>query len=252
MTARYRAPSRRAGPQAVVARLRRHGAIGAIEEALIGSLEDWRPDPPGVELIRDARSATPRLLLSGWAAKVRWLSDGRRQIVSFVLPGDGLALHQRPHPLGLCPVVALTPVQTVDAAPLLRATAQLPATAPLRQALDAAAGLEEVWLLDQVIRLGRLAAYERMAHLIMELRWRLTAVELGVGDQFPFPLTQETLADALGLSIVHVNRTLQQMRREKLIELQNGRLRVLDPVAMAQLCDFREPQPQTWLPAAAA
>ncbi|WP_295707233.1 helix-turn-helix domain-containing protein [uncultured Brevundimonas sp.] len=56
----------------------------------------------------------------------------------------------------------------------------------------------------------------------------------------------------LGLSIVHVNRTLQQMRREKLIELQNGRLRVLDPVAMAQLCDFREPQPQTWLPAAAA
>ena len=59
-------------------------------------------------------------------------------------------------------------------------------------------------------------------------------------------------ADALGLSIVHVNRTLQQMRREKLIELQNGRLRVLDPLAMAQLCDSREPQPQTWLPAAAA
>lgn len=72
-----------------------------------------------------------------------------------------------------------------------------------------------------IVRLGCLDAYEKTANLLLEIAERLGA---GEGESIEFPLTQELLADLLGLSQVHVNRTLQQLRRDKLIELQSGRL----------------------------
>ncbi len=103
--------------------------------------------------------------------------------------------------------------------------------------------LDEASLLDHIVRLGRQTAYERMAHLLLELRWRLAEVGLGDERKFPLPLTQEVLADALGLSIVHVNRTLQQLRREGLLEMRAGFVELLKPDVLIATSDFRLPQP---------
>lgn len=201
----------------------------------------------GAELVGErATLCKPLFLLSGWAARLRSLADGRRQIIGFVLPGDGVRLARRPHPLAAGTVVALTPVKVVDAsAPARALRADTPAS--LMDALHLAACLEERNLIDQVLRLGRLTAYERLCHLLLEFHTRLRLAGLVQRDRFPLPLTQETLADASGLSNVHVNRVLQELRRDRLIELHGGMAVLLDRPRMAHLCDYVEPEPSRWL-----
>jgi CRP-like cAMP-binding protein len=91
---------------------------------------------------------------------------------------------------------------------------------------------------DQVVRLGRRSALERLAHLIMEVHERLQRTGLADRATLPWPLTQEAMADVLGLSIVHVNRTLQQLRREGLITLRAGRAVIPDVERLAALAGW--------------
>nr|WP_281372616.1 helix-turn-helix domain-containing protein [Phenylobacterium haematophilum] len=93
------------------------------------------------------------------------------------------------------------------------------------------------------MRLGRQTAYERLCHLLLEIRDRLLLVGMASETHFAMPMTQETLADATGLSIVHVNRILQQLRRERLLELQAGKAHLRDPAALAAIADYKAPQP---------
>ena len=209
-------------------------------------LKDWRWEPAGMELVRETHPLNPRVLVSGWAARVRNLEDGRRQIIGLILPGEGIGICRRPQPLALCPVIALTPIQTLDARPLVTAIADPVTHGALSAAVDVAGAMDEAWLMDQIVRLGRLTAYERLAHLIMELHSRLRALGMETEGSLPFPLTQEMLADATGLSMVHVNRTLQQLRRDKLIEVGQGKLKVHDLEALRDIADFREPRPNSW------
>ena len=179
----------------------------------------------------------PRHLVDGWAARLRHLTDGRRQIFDLVLPGEGLGLHIDSRPLAHTDVIALTPVRLADAGPLLQA-ATLDRFKELRPALQAQADEEARRMLDQIVRLGRLSAPERMAHLLLDLRDRLDVIGQVEGDRFPLPLTQETLADICGLSVVHVNRTLQELRRQDLVRLERGVVRLPDLAALARLADY--------------
>ena len=181
----------------------------------------------------DNRGAS-RFVVAGWATRQRILPDGRRQIFGFALPGD-LCGGVLPPP---CPLVALTAVETVDATPLLKAarSGQAPG---LARALAREQVIDQAILFDHMVRLGRQTAYERVAHFLLELRGRLQIAGLGDAQRFPMPLTQEVLADVLGLSIVHVNRTLQQLRRERLIELRSGVAILLQPDVLAQIADYR-------------
>lgn len=95
--------------------------------------------------------------------------------------------------------------------------------------------VDEAVLREWLVNVGQRSAYERMAHLFIELFYRLEVVGLAVGMAFTLPVTQEQLADTLGLTPVHINRTLQRMREEGLIELENRRLRILD---MGRLCNI--------------
>jgi hypothetical protein len=231
----------------VARRLNRLYTLGPDAQSLLRSLDDLQTHHPGTEL--DPARLKPRFLISGWAARIRWLADGRRQILSFVLPGDGLGLSSRPSPLALTPTVALTAVQTVDAEPVLRALSGPAPPRGLSEALRIAASLDEGWLLDQVVRLGRQTAYERLCHLLLEFRDRMADVGLGQETSFPLPLTQEMLADASGLSIVHVNRILQQLRRERLLDLRSGRAVLLDLDRLTEVAEYR--RPLAWAPAGA-
>ena len=106
--------------------------------------------------------------------------------------------------------------------------------------------MEDAALIDQVVRLGRQTALERMANLPLELRFRRSLVG-GVEDgAFDLPVTQEHLADALGLSGVHVNRTLQTLRGDSLIELRRNRLRLLCPSLLEAIANYRTPEVTQW------
>lgn len=230
--------------EVVVRRLRLLGAMSDSELELLRSLGERRERyVAGEELVSEGDLVSrPRFIVSGWACRQRVLPDGRRQIFSFLVPGDGIGLDRRMSP-ELSTVTALTALETADAEPALEA-AEAGRAPGLARALAAIAPLEQKQLLDHLVRLGRQTAYERVAHFLLELQRRLEITGLGDNQRFPLPLTQEIMADALGLSIVHVNRTLQQLRRERLIELRSGVTILLQREQLADIADYRAPQPR--------
>ncbi|HEY5047119.1 MAG TPA: Crp/Fnr family transcriptional regulator [Rhizomicrobium sp.] len=229
----------------LVHRLARFANIAPHELALLASLtlktEEFLA---GTELMAEGQSLdTPRLLTSGWACRFRMLPDGRRQIFEFILPGDLFGMCLRPQAIALTTAIALTPVAVADASPLADAIINRPDEYPgLTAACHSTASLEEAYLLNQLMRVGRQTAYERTAHLILELHERLGIVGLADETTIPVPLTQEIIADALGLSVVHLNRTLQQLRRNQLIEFKSGLVRLLQPEQLAAISAFRSPR----------
>ncbi|MDP3274996.1 MAG: Crp/Fnr family transcriptional regulator [Deltaproteobacteria bacterium] len=240
--------SRHSYNEVVLARLENFGDLGAISWALVRSLGGLELHSAGSEFHGEGVTAQrPRFLVSGWAARVRWLSDGRRQILSFLMPGDAIGLDRRATPMNSAMTIALTDVRSLDATPLSRALhSPDQCWSDLREAMATAAAVNEAYLLDQIVRLGRQTAYERLCHTLLELRHRLETVGLATENSLALPLTQEMLADATGLSIVHVNRVLQQLRREKMLELRGGRLNLLNRQQMEKVADFRTPQPRAW------
>jgi CRP-like cAMP-binding protein len=223
----------------IVRRMRALGALSDAELDLLRALSERRErHTAGEELAPEGGlGGRPRFILSGWGCRQRVLADGRRQIFSFILPGDSVGLSRRVGP-ELSTAVALTALETVDAEPVLEA-AQSGQAPGLARAIAGIEPLEQSRLLDHMVRLGRQTAYERVAHFLLELQRRLEIVGLGDSQRFPLPLTQEILADALGLSIVHVNRTLQQLRRERLIELRSGVAILLEREALTNIADYR-------------
>lgn len=157
---------------------------------------------------------------------MRILPDGRRQFLSFLLPGELIGMCQHERPLAVSTVVAITPLRTCHAPD----RAQHPS---LRQAYGISHALEEAYLLAQITRLGRLSAVERLADVMLELRERLALAGQVRGGGFEMPLTQEMLADVLGLTPVHINRMIQQARREGWLEWRARRVAIRDAAALA-------------------
>lgn len=194
--------------------------------------------PAHRELVAEgAPAGEPHILLEGWMGRIRHFSDGRRQILSFILPGDRLGVGQQNQPRAAATVTALTPV-LLCRAPQPRSGR---VGAGLAEAYAMSAALEEQYMLRQIARIGRLSAHERLIDWMLEMYDRLELAGLAEADAFPMPLTQEALADALGLTSVHVNRTLQSMRRERLIEFRSGVIQLSDPRQLANMVDYRPP-----------
>lgn len=167
------------------------------------------------------------LILDGWACRYKQLEDGRRQIISFFLPGDICDTHvfilrEMDHSIGTLTPVRLAQIPRDE---LLDLTDQHPR---IMQALWwetlVTAAIQREW----TVNLGQRSAIERLAHLFCELFVRLRAVGLADGDTCPMLITQNEIADALGQTSVHVNRTLQEMRSAGLIILKSKRLTIPD------------------------
>ncbi len=103
------------------------------------------------------------------------------------------------------------------------------------------AHLEAMLLGDQIVRLGWQTAGGRFAHLMLELHGRLSRVGLAQDDRFAMPLTQHALADVLGFSVVHVNRTLQQLRRDRLLDVRNGMAVLMQRERLQELAGWTPP-----------
>lgn len=182
----------------------------------------------GAVLLAEGRAGR-HFLLSGWACRQRVLRDGRRQIFDVIAPGEGFGWGEPADGYARQTVAALTPVECVDAAALIIGQGDA-APSGLARALRGMLLEQDARRLDHMIRLGRLTAVERVAHFVLEMQRRVGAVEARC---FPLPLTQEAMADVLGLSVVHLNRVLRQLRDADLFELRRGTAAVLDPEALA-------------------
>ena len=168
-----------------------------------------------------------RVLLSGCACGYKVLQDGRRQIVAIFLPGDicdhGSMLMSRLD----CSIGALCLLTCgrISWESFERFSRERPLVhRALLLDMLAMVSIQREW----AVNLGQRDAYERMAHLICELFARLRAVGLTKGDWCDWPLTQADLGDALGISSVHVNRTIQELRRYKLVTVSNRTLTIPD------------------------
>ncbi len=173
------------------------------------------------------------LILDGWAGRYKYLPDGRRQIVSFFLPGDIcdiniFVLREMDHFVGALSRLKVAQITRGD---FETATLDNPR---LLQALYwdtlVATAIQREWALN----LGQRSALERVAHLICEAFIRLRVAGRTVGNRCDWPITQIALAEASGLTPVHVSRTLQALAAQGLIEMENRTLHIPDLDALMQ------------------
>jgi len=177
-----------------------------------------------------------KYIVSGWVGQTKMLDDGRRQIVDLNVAGELTAFDLHPNAKAKGAYVCLSSVRLADASELLERAIHHPSQFPGLAALfNAADDQVHARLADQILRVGRMLAHERMAHLALDLYQRFTRAGLCAGQSFPMPLTQEVLGDVLGLSTVHVNRTLQQLRRDHLLRTSSGRWEILDIEHMREI-----------------
>jgi len=178
-----------------------------------------------------------QLLLEGFACRYKTLENGGRQIMSFHIRGDICDLHSLLVGRMDHSISTLTPgkVAAIPHATILDWTQRYPALGRVLwwdTLIDAAIFRE--WM----VNVGRRSAYQRIAHLLCELVTRMHTAGLAKDYTCDLPITQTELADATGLSTVHVNRTLQELRGKGLIELQNGTFLALDWARLKEAAGF--------------
>lgn len=191
-------------------------------------------------MVREGQRTTDcSLLLKGFAFRQKLLRNGSRQIISIHIPAEFVDLQN-----GLLGIADHN-VQSLDGSEAL----VIPRGALLDVAKASPAVRTAMWidtLIDAsifrewVVNVGRRDSRARIAHLLCELVLRLKKIGAGDGGAYDFPLTQEQLADATGLTAVHTNRTLQSLRKDGLIQLSAKSLSVLDWERLKEVADFDE------------
>ena len=217
-------------PNALTRRLEEYAPLADSDRAELSRLcaQSSRTIRAKHDLIREGE--TPRstyVILDGWACHYRTLEGGRRQIVDFAIPGDLrdlnlFILDRMDH--SICAITRLK-VAEVGREALHRVVTDFPnIAAALWWAELVSKSIHREW----IVSLGQRGARERIAHLFCELFLRLESVGLTSGSWCDFPLTQTGIAETTGLTAVHVNRTLQELRRDGLIVLDKRRLTIPD------------------------
>jgi len=178
-----------------------------------------------------------RLIVDGWACRAKMLEDGRRQIVSYLLPGDicdanALIRGRMDHSVQALTPVRYTVLSLADFEELMTAHPRIQRAA--RCDALANASIQREWALS----LGQRSAVERLAHLLCELFTRLGMIGLANAEGCELPVTQVELADTLGLTAVHVGRTLKDLRLRGLIRLRDRRLEIPDFAALSRVALF--------------
>lgn len=206
--------------------------------ALEALSSDYRTVEGCRDIIREGeRPEHIHLIVDGWAIRYKSLPAGNRQITAVLLPGDFVdlrvaVLRRMDHSVRTvtrCQVAYIKPETIED----LTSNHSKLASAFLCSTLVGEANLRS-WL----VSIGRRDAYERLAHLICELHARLKLVGLVRGSTFDLPLTQEQVGDATGLTAVHINRMLQRLRAEKLIDLRRNVITVPNINALRRAAGF--------------
>lgn len=179
------------------------------------------------------------LISEGWAIRYKTLADGRRQILDFLLPGDITGLFSVLFDQIEYGIQALTPL-TVRSLSARRVIGELSRSQQLAVTLSWLAGSREQRTDEQLLRIGRRSAEERMGHLFLELHRRLKRNGLPDTAARRLPITQKTIADYLGMSQVHANRTFRALVRRGVVALSDGEILLLDPRELSTLANFED------------
>lgn len=194
--------------------------------------------PAGLDMIHQGQiGSSAFILVEGWVCSYKLLANGSRQILDFKIPGDFI---------GLRSIMLRTsdhneePITVVEASEihkdeLIDAFSRMPR---LATAVLWAASRDEAMLVEHLVGLGRRNAAERTAHFLLEMAARLKLVGLGTVEGYSCPLSQYLMADALGLSAVHVNRVLRELREAGLVTFQNGKVSFDDFNGLVAFADF--------------
>ena len=223
----------------LVRKLDRLGALTPADQDLLQALPvTIREAAAGQYLVREGAPTTECcVLVTGYACRHKVAADGGRQIVSFHLAGDILDLQHLLLP------VADHNVQTITDAII----AWIPKVALRRAAAESVRIADAMWrdtLIDAsifrewVLNVGRRDARSRTAHMLCEFAARRSAAGLGSPEEFDLPMTQEQIADATGLTAVHVNRMLRALEEDGAISRERRRSRIVDWPLMRRIAQF--------------
>lgn len=225
--------------EAHLRKLRRRDDISAEEEeairAAVSEVREYRADTTVIR--RGEKLSASTLLIDGWMARSKDMADGQRQISELHVPGDFADLHSFTLKRLDHNVITLTPCR-VGMVPHERLREMTERFAHLTRLYWFATNMDAAVHREWTVSLGRRSALARMAHLFCELLVRLDIIGLVDGNSYEFPLTQQELSEVLGLTAVHVNRTLQELRKRGLIEVQGRRATILDLEALQGVGEF--------------
>ena len=231
------------GAQVLYNKLSRFIDFRSLDSAALNDLIDGphKLCPRGSDIVSEGRPhIRGYVILDGWAAPYKTLPDGRRQILSFLMPGDIIGLFASISPICTASVVTLSDVEVASFNPedVVTATGRSPR---LGVALGWAAAREQEILAEHLVNVGRRSAMERVAHLFLEFwaRLRVRGLTTG-GEHFSVPVTQTIVADTLGLSVVHVNRTLRQLSKQGIMESNRDKVVIHDIDRLQDIAGFNE------------
>lgn len=194
-------------------------------------------DPGATILVEGAHSAHLYTVLAGWAFRYKILEDGRRQILNYLVPGDlvglqGSLMNEMQHS-----VEALTPV-TLCVFERDRLTELFENHATLSYDVTWIAAREERILDEHLLSIGRRSALERAAYLLVFLYGRAKSVGMLSGRKPAIPLTQQHIADTLGLSVVHTNKTLRKLAQRDLVRWLDRGCEILNAEGLADIAGW--------------
>src|ERR1700759_1522190 len=224
---------------ALIKRLRTYDAISEEDVETIRALpiavKDYPTERP---VVRDGQRPTECcLIIEGFCIRSKTLSDGKRQILSIHIPGEipdlmSLFLHVMDHDLSTLTASTLGLISHEKLRQLHR---RRPAVAEMfwRDTL-----IDSAMFREWIVNVGQRPAPARLAHGMIELGERHRVIGRLDGNSFEMPLTQEEIGEALGITGVHVNRVIRQLREDGIVELQRGRVTVLDEHKFQELAEF--------------
>lgn len=213
-----------------------HGDIAALEDAT----GRGREYVPRQDMIREGDPPGPVfVMLEGWGCRYKILPTGTRQIMAFLMPGDCCDLHvqmleEMDHSIQALTAATVATVSRSEMQVIMRDHPAIARAMYTSQLIDE--GIMRAW----IVSMGRRSSIERVAHLICELYLRARNIGLVTDGEFALPLSQIVLADALGMTAVHINRVLKELRLAGAMALSRGCVAILDPTKLVRIAGFDE------------
>ena len=192
------------------------------------------------DLIREGDETGPMfVVLEGWICRYKILPNGARQIMAFLMPGDACDLHikllvEMDHGIQAISPARVATVTRDQMQTMMHEHPNIARAMYTAQLVDE--GIMRAW----IVSMGRRSSIERVAHLICELYLRARSIGLTHDGHFALPLSQLVLADALGMTAVHINRVLKELRLSGAMALSRGSVAILDTAKLVQIAGFDE------------